>query len=103
MVCASRIAALISGGVALATAKEDLNSRNCTLAMLEVWAGTSPLRLEPRFSKDVRNYTAAVDFNAEPIWVDPVASGDGCQARRSDKGQAIPAGGSGKVSVSLSG
>lgn len=86
----------------LATA-EDSNARNCTLASLQVWAGASPLRLEPHFSEDVRNYKAAVDFDAEPIWVDPVASGNGCKARRSDQGQAIPAGGSGKVSVSLSG
>jgi len=96
--------ALVSGGVVVAKAEEEeLNARNCKLESLEVWAGASPLRLEPHFSEDVHNYTAALDFAAEPIWVDPVASGDGCRARRSDNARAIPAGGSGRVSVSLSG
>lgn len=85
---------MISNCGGLAEDYEDETQINCTLAILRIWSGELLLNLQPQFSPDVFHYGVIIDFDSGPLWPDAETVGDnGCEARRSDSGGDVPAGG----------
>uniref|UniRef100_A0A7S4S378 Uncharacterized protein n=1 Tax=Alexandrium monilatum TaxID=311494 RepID=A0A7S4S378_9DINO len=97
----ARVLAVLALGTEAAAGQE--STANCSLEALWVWGGGSPLQLDPAFSPAVHHYKASLDYAAEPVWVDPVARGAGCEARRADPGRSVVAGGRGEVAVVVRG